>query len=250
MMHFAKASPEGGEGSALRAAGALHASAHVHAVRYGARGSKAYRSAYSQHVGRFLGCMREFQRVGKGFDPAEMRDRSGRWAASVETGGYTTGGTTGLTREQVVQKVGRFLKGLPDRVVGHEAGSRVASYGGYAAGKAAKMVAGMATPPDVADMLEHHVAHATAVVIGKLRNDPKVRKVLITALAKAPGMFRKSLEPATTAALKGHVARIVADTCLPPRVACDDRALAAVAHNAYRALHDDLSARAASLSRA
>lgn len=238
-MQLAKASPEGEEGSALRAAGALHASAHVHAVRYGARGSKPYKSAYSQHVGRFLSCMREFQRpaVAKAFSPDETRDAAGRWSAEAEVGGYKAGGTTGLTKEQVVQKVRRLL----DNVTGHVAGSRTASYGGYVAGKVAAMTAGMGSPPDVTEQLEHHVAHATQLIVGKMRNDPHVRKLFVSAIAKVPKLFRKSLDAGMQSELKGHVARVMSDTCLHPRVAGDDQALAAVAHGVYQNLHNHLS---------
>lgn len=242
-MHFAKASPEGEEGSALRAAGAMHASAHVHAIRYGARGSKPYKSAYSQHVGRFLSCMREFQRapVQKSID--EARDAEGRWTAEAEVGGYKAGGTTGLTRDQVVQKVRRVL----DNAVGYEAGSRTASYTGFIAGKVAAAVAGMGSPPDVTEQLEHHVAQATGLILGKMRSDPRIQKLLVSAIAKAPKLFRKALDVGTQSELKGHVARTMADTCLHPRVACDDQALAAVAHGVYQTLHNQLSEQVASI---
>ncbi len=80
-MSLSKAGPEAG--SALRAAGELHNSAHVHAIRYGDRGSPGYRKAYSQHVGRFLSCMRDFQRgsVAKRFAPPAGTDQAASYAA-------------------------------------------------------------------------------------------------------------------------------------------------------------------------
>lgn len=237
------------EGSAVRAASAMHASAHTNAIRYGARGSKEYRRAYGQHVGRFLGAMRQFQRapapVAKMFGTSEARDDHGRWAADVQTGRYLAGGTTGLSREQVVAKV----RGLLDRASGFRGiGSRLASYSGLIAGKVASAGAGMTgTPPDIADLLDQHVALATGHLIAKAKDDPNVRRLIISALSKGTRVFHKALEPAETSALKDHVARIVADTRLHPRVACDDAALAAVAHGVYRHLHDRLSAQVAAL---
>ena len=48
-------------------------------------------------------------------------------------------------------------------------------------------------------------------------------------------------------ALKDHVARLIADTRLHPRVAYDDQALAAVAHGAYQHLRGRIETQIASL---
>jgi hypothetical protein len=79
-MQFSKAGPEAG--SALRAAGELHGSADVHAIRYGDRGTPGYRRAYSEHVGRFLSCMRDFQRgsMAKRFMPPAGADQAASYA--------------------------------------------------------------------------------------------------------------------------------------------------------------------------
>lgn len=49
-------------GSAVRAAGKLYGSAHVHAVRYGEPKSKEYKQAFGQHIGRFLTLVRQHGR--------------------------------------------------------------------------------------------------------------------------------------------------------------------------------------------
>lgn len=237
-MSFAKAVEAG---SALRGAGELHASAHVHAIRYGEQGSPRYKQAYSQHVGRFLSCMREFQRgatdarLGKKFDPDEPRDTGGRWA-DVKIGKYSAGGLTGLNRDEAIKKI----RGALDKTVGPHGVT------GFLAGKLASMSL-PGQPAELQDMIEQHVAHATGYLVQKVKNDPHVRRLFVSALAKGSRLFRKSLEPPETIALKGHVARIMADTRLHPRIACDDAALAAVAHGVYRHMHDRLQAQVAAL---
>ena len=81
IMETRKAGPEAG--SAIRAAGELHQSAHVHAIRYGDVKTPGYKKAYSQHVGRFLSCMRDFQRgaVSKRFAPPAGADQAASYAA-------------------------------------------------------------------------------------------------------------------------------------------------------------------------
>ncbi len=221
-------------GSAVRAAGALHGSAHVHAIRYGEKGSKSYRRAYSQHVGRFLSCLREVSKSGSADEP---RDQSGRWSSgSGSAKPYGTTGTVGLNRGQIVGKVRGFL----DAASSHTDDlPRAASYAGTVAAKVAGAAAGMAgAPPDVQDQLTAHVAHATGYVARKVLGHPGLKALATKVLTR----MRKSLESADQNELKGIVANVVADTSLHPRVSCDDAALAQVARGAYRHCHDRLHA--------
>lgn len=226
-------------GSAMRAAGALHGSAHVHAIRYGEKGSKTYRRAYSQHVGRFLSCLREVSKAG----PAdEARDNAGRWSGagqSLRSKLYGTTGVVGLSRAQVVSKV----KGLLDGALSHEEGlSRKVTYPAGLAGiatRVAQMVLpGNAIPEDVAASTQKHVAHATGYVIHKVQAHPRFQRLAVKAMTH----LRKGLDQPEGEELKDLVATTIADTSFHPRVACDDGALAAVAHGAFRHCHDRLCA--------
>lgn len=224
-------------GSAIIAAAGLHGSAHVHAIRYGNRGTPAYRKAYSQHIGRFLSAVRE---AGKGVrkdTSDELRDAHGRWTRMMEAAGaklHGTTGITGLSRDQVVSKVRDIL----DSAAGHTPGaSRAASYTAALAGKvAATVVPGL--PGEVANSAEAHVASATGYVIHKVLAHPAWRRLAAFSVLR----LRKSLDGNEADQLKGIVANAIADIRLHPRIAHDDAALAAVARGAHRHLHDRLCA--------
>ena len=224
-------------GSAVIAAAKLHGSAHVHAIRYGYRGTPAYRKAYSQHIGRFLSAVREAGRGVRKDASDELRDAHGRWARMMEAAGaklHGTTGITGLSRDRVVAKVRDIL----DSSTGHTPGeSRAASYTAALAGKvAATVVPGL--PGDVASSTEQHVAQATGYVIHKVLAHPGWRRLAASSVLR----LRKSLDGEEADRLKEMVASTIADTRLHPRIAYDDAALAAVARGAHQHLHDRLCA--------
>lgn len=232
---FAKAEGDEEAGSAQRAAAQLHGSAYVHAIRYGPRNSKEFRRAYSQHIGRFLSCVRNAARVQK--STSEPRDGRGRW---------TTGGTVGLSRDEVKNKVRTMLdrtkqgavraRDIVDAAAGHEpTRPRAASY----AGMAAKLVASAGgAPDDVSEMTGRHIATATGHVISRVINHPVARGLV----ERATGLFRKSFAPAEIGELKELVAKMVAEVDLPPQIACSDTALREVAVGAYEISRDRLLA--------
>ncbi|MDE2096233.1 MAG: hypothetical protein KGL39_03240 [Patescibacteria group bacterium] len=232
---FIKADGAEEAGSAQRAAAQLHGSAYVHAIRYGARGSKEFKRAYSQHIGRFLSCVRAAGRVEKTAD--EPRDSRGRWA---------TGGAVGLTSGDVKAKVRVMLdrakrgavrtRDIIDAAAEHQPGDRrVASYTGAVAGTVASALGG---PQDVAELTRHHVAVATGHVINRVLNHPVAQKLI----SRASRSLRKGLDPADSGELKELVAKMVADLHLPPQIAGSDTALRDVAVGAYTACRDRLLA--------
>jgi len=232
-------------GSAVVAAGAMHASAHVHAIRYGRRGTKPYRQAYNQHIGRFLSLVRSSGKVQKAGPDKEARDAMGRWTRALERKGiqlHQTAGILGKTREQVVAKIRNIL----DDAVQNEGGKRAAKYVGGLAGLALGSTPGMDTGTTrQAMILGAHAAdqirEATGTIIGKAMEHPGFKNLAKRVLLRK-GIIHKALEDEHCNSLKNIVAGVMADTRLDPHVSYSDGALAAVAHGAYRHLHDRVCA--------
>lgn len=266
---FSKAEP----GSAIQAANAMHASAHCHAIRYGAKGSKDYRQEYSKHIGRFLTRVRQAGRMQKGLGLAgevigaaggaagiysaltqnrpkkkavaksvedERRDAMGRWAAQMEAKGvklHGTGGTTGLSRDQVVGKIKKLLDNRA------KATAHVVAHGaGFALGR-------VGIPDEIAShAVEHgkmageHVLAQTGYIIGKALEHPAFKRLTAKVVLARKDKIQKGLEGHHCEELKNIVAGVMADTRLDPHVSCSDDALAHVACGAYRHLHDRICA--------
>lgn len=231
---FAKAEP----GSAMVAAAGLHGSAHVHAVRYGHQGTKPYRQAYGQHIGRFLSAVRSFgktPKVTKSRDD-ELRDAQGRWSAAAEAAGaqpYGTSGTLGLDRGAVKSKVRSMIDSVkpalhPTKLVGAAAGMAAARYG--------------FAPGEIADLTQAHVAEATGHIVGKVKEHPAFKRLVTRVAIHRSDKVEKELDPRADDELKNIVAGAIADTKMHPHVSYSDHALATVARSAHRQLHDRICA--------
>lgn len=200
-------------GSAQRAAAQLHGSAYVHAIRYGERGSKEFKRAYDQHIGRFLSCVRAAGRVSKSAD--EARDARGRWA---------TGGSIG----QAAGAVKNMVRAVLDSASDYQPGDRRSVK--YMAAAVARGTGGLGVPGDVADMAQFHIANATGHVVNRVLSSKAMRRLS----AGAAKTFRKSLAPEECAELKELVAKAVAELHFPPQLAGSDQAIRQVAVGAYR----------------
>ncbi len=177
----------------------------------------------------------------------EPRDKFGRWVAAMRAKGakvHDTSGTTGLNREQVLDKVKRIL----DDATGHQGiGSRTARYAGALIGAAASAVPG--TPPETFSHATTHgaeladqLAAQTGVIIGKVREHPAFKKLTTRIILREKHKINKMLDPLEADQLKNIIAGVMADTRLDPQVSCSDSGLAVVASGAYRHLYDRICA--------
>lgn len=178
--------------------------------------------------------------------PDEPRDVLGRWTRAMRAKGialHDSGGVTGLSRDQVMDKIKRIL----DSATGAGKGSRVARYLGAAAGVAASSVPG--TPTDLVEPAMRHgaeladkLAAHTGHVVAKVIDHPAFRRLITRVILKKDMSIRKELAPDEVNDLKNIIAGVMADTRLDPHVSCSDGGLAAVACGAYRHLYDRICA--------
>jgi hypothetical protein len=272
---FSKSEP----GSAVAAANAMHASAHCHAIRYGAKGSKEYRQEYSKHIGRFLTRVRQAGRLQKGIlgpvseivgaaggaagiysavtqnrkpkkQPVatplaksvedERRDAMGRWAAQMEAKGVKLHGAGGITGLSRDQVLTKIKQLLDNKA---KTTAHVAAHG-------ASIALGRVGIPDelASHALEHgkiageHVLAQTGYIIGKVLEHPAFKNLATKVSTGKKGNVQKALEGEHCERLKNIVAGVMADTRLDTHVSCSDDALAHVACGAYRHLHDRICA--------